>query len=168
MNDLSTGFAAPQNYCAAHFADALRLYRHTRRELEMHPLAETDEEEAEETLLCDAFCAAEEHLLHTDAPDLSAVVAKLEAAGRDAQPIQPHYVENIIADLMRLAGLAESPTFDPFLWINEFERAGGKIMGDQYLCMAVENLRAGKMVRELKPYEREAIKAYQRANPQDV
>lgn len=168
MNDLSTDFTAPQNFAATHFADALRLYRHTRRELEIHPLAETDEEEAEETLLCDAFCAAEEHLLHTDAPDLAAVIAKLEAAGRDAQPIQPHYVENIIADLMRLSGLAESPTFDPFLWINQFERAGGRIMADQYLCAAVGNLRAGRMLAELRPYERAAIEAYQRANPQDV
>ncbi|MFU8778283.1 MAG: hypothetical protein ACNA7M_11510 [Roseovarius sp.] len=168
MNDLSTGFIAPQNYCAAHFADALRLYRHSRRELETYPLAETDEEEAEETLRCDAFCAAEEHLLNTDAPDLAAVIAKLEAAGRDAQPIQPQYVGPIIKDLMRIAGLAESPTFDPFLWINQFERAGGRIMADQYLCAAAGNLWAGRMLAQLKPYERAAIEAYQRSNPQDV
>lgn len=168
MNDLSTGFTAPQNYCARHFADALALYRHSRRELEAFPLAETDEKEAEETLLCDAFCAAEERLLMTDAPDLAAVVAKLEAAGRDAQPVHPHHVRTIISDLMRIAGLTDSPTFDPFLWINQFERAGGRITADQYLSAAAGNLRAGLMLAELRPYERAAIEAYQRANPQDV
>lgn len=168
MNDLSTDFGAPVNFRATHFADALRLYRHSRRELETYPVAETDEEEAEETLRCDAFCAAEEHLLQTDAPDLAAVVAKLEAAGRDAQPIQPQYVHAIIADLMRIAGLTESPTFDPSLWINQFERAGGRIMADQYLCAAAGNLRAARLLAELRPYERAAIEDYQRTNPQEV
>jgi len=168
MNDPSTGYTAPQNYCANHFGDALRLYRHSRRELETYPLAETDEEEAEETLRCDALCAAEEHLLHTAAPDIAAVVAKLEVAGRDAQPIQPQYVSAVIQDLIRIAGLSESPAFDPFLWINQFERAGGKIMAEQYLSAAVGNRRAGRMLAELMPHERAAIEAYQRTNPQDV
>jgi hypothetical protein len=168
MNDLSTDSTTPQNYCARHFSDALALYRHSRVELETFPLAETDEEEAQETLLCDAFCAAEEHLLNTDAPDVAAVVAKLETAARDGQPMQPDHVRTVIADLMRIAGLKESPVFDAFIWLNQFERAGGRIASDQYLSAAVSNLRATRMLAGLMPHERAAIEAYQRTNPVEV
>ena len=158
MNDHNT------NYAARHFADALKLYRHAAREMEIFPIADNAEDEAEENRLCDAFCAAEEHLIATEAPDLAGVLAKIEVLSKDGQNVTPDNLAPIIADLVRLGGITASPTFDPFLWLNRFESRGGKVNGDQLSC-AADNTSAMAMLARLRPYEREAIAAHQRAHP---
>ena len=162
MNDLSTNSDLSITWEAKSFATAITLYRNARWEFETSPLAETDEEERKEALLCEAFTAAERNLLELDAHDIASVVAKLEVACRDGQLIEPRHARAIIDDLMRIGGLSESAIFDPSIWLQQFEGAGGKIMADDWFCAPMDNRRALNMIHELRPYERDAVVAFHR------
>ncbi len=164
---MSTNSSA--EYAAHHFNDALRLYRDAHREMAVWSPAEDDDDESERK--ADALTAAEDYLLAHNAPDWRALLAKIEVASLDGRLIGHKSMDDIKADIMRLAGIDRSPTFDPFIWANEFEYRGGSInrKGDKaVLSCSIDNSFANRMMRKLKPHEREALADYLAANREEA
>lgn len=152
---------------AQHFDDALRLFLDARLDLTMLPSAETPEEEEEQTRLIDKLTAAENFVLQQKAPDLRSVLAKLEVATCDGRDMLPDDVDSIVHDLMRLGELDRSPTFQPTVWLERFERAGGTTMllkrGDDVRPVTgcpLDAVSALGMLQDLKHHERLALREH--------
>jgi len=69
-----------------------------------------------------------DYLMGHAAPCLAGVLAKIEVtaanADTDAATVR-EWLASAAVDLMRLAQIDSSPTFDPFIWMCDFERRGG-------------------------------------------
>lgn len=104
---------------------------------ERHRLAIETHTEEEVDASSDRLCYLEQRLWRTEAPDLRAVLVKMEIANVDTDMPPPEATESIINDLRRLSGELVSPIFQPDLWLAEWEQHGGSYLvrdGEAILC----------------------------------
>ena len=114
--------------------------------------------------LADIASALREAVFQYAAPDMAAIIAKLELAISTPEFIQIDYIRNAIDDLASLAGVEKSPAFVPTLWLSLFERRGGHfdyepVSGKIILHANYDQRAAMAMVNQLSDIEREALRA---------
>lgn len=157
---------------AQHFAEALALFKTARRAVYSNPPAATEEEEQYLAELVDAEDAATDYLMSHAAPDLAAVLAKIEIVAANPNIANARdWLAGIAADVMVIGGLDRSPTFDPFVWLCQFETRGGKtalvdLEGVRHASLSIPlgetpPLRnAREALGALAPHERAALDEY--------
>ncbi|MEZ5688776.1 MAG: hypothetical protein R3E21_08365 [Caenibius sp.] len=183
MADISTTTVAPgantsNQLNSRFFNEALSVFMAARRDVIMCPPATDENDDKEWKSLVGVEDATQEYLMQHVAPDWAGVLAKLEVYHDNRENrLADEWMASIAADLMRLAGIETSPTFDPFIWIVLFERAGGKCsllpakdgtMRPMIGC-APENHGATDRIRNLKPHEQKAVGEWlmKRLDPRD-
>ena len=83
---------------------------------------------------------AETLLIKTPAPDIAAIIDKLQLAWRDGTDAIAEYRADIVQDIIRLAGGIDQPAigFDARRWIRRWAKAGGGLVvqSDQLVLLA--------------------------------
>ena len=138
----------------------LAEYRRLRMDSALMPLGVEGEDEA-----IDAYCDALDRLIAIPAPSFEALALKFELAtirsGQDA--LFDAYAAAILADIRRLSGLSDRPSFDPADWIERATVAGLAFFarGQKLWVGAVNGTCPGDLVerfkRELDPGRSSAI-----------
>jgi hypothetical protein len=83
---------------------------------------------------------------------LRAVLVKFEIANADTDMPPPEATASILADLRRLSGETVSPTFQPDLWLVQWEASGGSYLardGEAIICGDPTNPQQRRLSREL-------------------
>lgn len=147
------------------FYGALANWKNAAIEVEaVCPDDNEDKYEQEVDRLADIASALQEAVFKYAAPDMAAVIAKLELAISSPEFIQIDYIRNAIEDLANLAGVEKSPAFVPTVWLSLFERRGGyfdyePVSGKITLSANYTERQAMSMVNQLSDIEREALRA---------
>jgi hypothetical protein len=140
------------------FAELLAKYQATQRRIAIEASAEGDVDTS-----IDRLCYLEQRLWRTEAPDLRAVLVKFEIANADCDMPPPEATASILADLRRLSGETVSPTFQPDLWLAQWEAHGGSYLvrdGEALICGFPTNAQQRRLSRELDTANgTEAVKA---------
>ncbi|USA39604.1 hypothetical protein NCF86_00115 [Pelagerythrobacter marinus] len=149
------------------FYDALDLYLEADLALALQPEAKTDDAQRKVDRLVESLCAAEAAVFEQPAPDLRAVLAKLEVAGAEGRFVKSAEIECIRRDLLRVGRFNQSPTFLPAKWLTLFKRAGGTVALTErdgtvkpVTGCPLDSHVAVQMLRDLTPQERDALRAY--------
>lgn len=147
------------------FYGALANWKNAAIEVEaVCPDDNADNYEQEVDRLADNARALQDAVFKYAAPDMAAIVAKLELAISSPEFIQIDYIRNAIDDLANLAGVETSPAFVPTVWLSQFERRGGHfdyepVSGKIILHANYDQRAAMAMVNQLSDIEREALRA---------
>lgn len=148
------------------FYGALANWKNAAMDVEaVCPDDNADAYEREVDRMADIAGHLEEAVFKYRAPDLAAVIAKLELAIVTPEYVQADHIRNAIADLADLAGVETSPAFTANVWLCQFERAGGKfdyepVKGEITLHANFDKRIAIRMVNELTKIERAALTAH--------
>lgn len=140
------------------FAKLLASYQ-----AEQHRMAVEAQTEDEVDASSDRLCFLERRFWQTPAPDLRAVLIKFEIANLGTDMPPPDATASILADLRRLSGEAVSPTFQPDLWLVEWESFGGSYVvreGEALICGDLTSKQHQRLMRNLAEANgAEAVKA---------
>ena len=140
------------------FAKLLNAYK-----VENHHLTIEAEAEHDIDASIDRLCLIERQIWQTPAPDLRAVLAKVEIATRDKNIPPPQATASIIADLRRFSGETVSPLFQPDLWLAQWEKNNGSYLvrdGEALICGDPTNQQHRRLTREMeKANGTDAVKA---------
>lgn len=130
---------------------------------EQHRLAVEAHTEEEIDACSDRIAYVEQQMWQTAAPNLRAVLIKMEIANHDCDMPPPAATASILADLRRLSGLNSSPVFQADLWLIDWEKRGGSYLvreGEAILCGDPTNPSQRRLTRELeKANGGDAVKA---------
>ena len=147
------------------FYAALAIWKNAAMDVEaVCPDDDVEKYEAEIDRLVDIEGELQDAVFKYTAPDLTAVIAKLELAVRDPSWIQAIHIRNAIADLAELANVQESPAFCANVWLCHFERKGGYFDygtadGNITLHANYDKRTALSMLNDLSEIEREALRS---------
>lgn len=150
---------------AHRFYPALAMWKNAAMDVEaVCPDDDVDKYEDEVDRLADIEGELKEAVFKYAAPDLTAVLAKLELAIHDPSWIQVDHIRNAIADLAVHADVKISPAFCANVWLCQFERKGGYFDygtpdGNITLHANYDKRTALSMLNDLTEIEREALRA---------
>lgn len=155
-----------QSHRPAHrFYAALDNWKNAAMDVEgVCPDDDADKYEKEVDRLADIEGELQEAVFKYRAPDLAAVIAKMELAINCPESVSADHIRNAIADLANLASVTKSPTFCANVWLCQFERRGGSfdfepVTGKITLHANYDNNAALAMLNQLTNLEREALRA---------
>lgn len=158
--------ALQQNNRPAHrFYNALANWKIAAMDVEaVCPDDNADAYEAEVDRLADIEGELQNAVFKYAAPDLAAVIAKLELAIYTPESISADHIRAAIADLAKLANVTTSPAFCTNVWLCQFERRGGYFDylpedGNITLHANYDKRAALTMLNDLTKIEREALRA---------
>ena len=147
------------------FYAALAIWKNAAMDVEaVCPDDDIDKYEDEVDWLADIEGELKEAVFKYAAPDLTAVVAKLELAIHDPSWIQVDHIRNAIDDLAELTDVKKSPAFCANFWLCQFERQGGYFDfgtadGNITLHANYDKRTALSMLNDLTEIEREALRS---------
>ncbi|MCC6479472.1 MAG: hypothetical protein IT552_09710 [Sphingomonadaceae bacterium] len=130
---------------------------------EQHNLIVEASSEDEIEAATDRLAIIQGKIWESAAPDLRAVLVKMEIANHETEMPSPKATASIIADLRRLSGQSVSPIFQADLWLTQWEERGGSYLvrhGEAIICGDPTNPRHRKLTRALEQANgSEAVKA---------
>lgn len=130
------------------FEKLLNAYKAEHHYIVVEASGEDDVAEA-----CDRLAVIEQKIWNSPAPDLRAVLIKMEIANNDTDSPPPEATASIIADLRRLSGQAVNPIFQPDVWLSQWEERGGSYLvrnGEAIICGDPTNPRHRSLTREME------------------
>ena len=134
------------------------LSHYNRAQIDLINYDEDDEEGSDR--LVDIQTGFEEAIFAYPAPNMKALLAKVEILMSNGMHIDPDNMQGIVDDIMALGGIERSPTFQPHAWLYYFQQRGGQVYrheGRPMLACPAEAASALARLNDLTDYQREAV-----------